>query len=69
MQGGKVVRDDWAYVALNTKWEMGKHYVYTLDFSNGAGQDENGNTILSGTGIKLNVTVQAWAAAAQGING
>ena len=69
MQGGKVMRDGWAYVALNTKWEMGKHYIYTLDFSNGAGQDENGNSIISGTGIKLNVTVTPWTTAEPGING
>ena len=60
MQGGDVIHNDWAYVALSTNWEMGKHYVYTLDFSNGAGQDENGNAIISGTGIKLNVTVTPW---------
>lgn len=29
---------DWAAVAINTKWEAGKKYVYTLDFSNGAGK-------------------------------
>ena len=69
MQGGKVVHNDWAYVALSTKWEMGKHYVYTLDFSNGAGQDKDGNSIISGTGIKLNVTVTAWSQAAQNVQG
>ena len=60
MQGGDEIYNDWAYVTLGTNWEMGKHYIYTLDFSNGAGQDENGNSIISGTGIKLNVTVTPW---------
>ena len=60
MKGGMVVHNDWAYVALSTKWEMGKHYVYTLDFTNGAGQDENGNQIISGTGIKLNISTHLW---------
>lgn len=29
---------DWAAVAIGTNWEAGKKYVYTLDFSNGAGK-------------------------------
>lgn len=45
MQGGKVIHDGWAYIGLNTNWEMGKHYTYTLDFSDGAGQDADGNLI------------------------
>ena len=60
MQGGKVLHDGWAYIGIDTNWEMGKHYVYTLDFSNGAGQDDNGKDIISGKNIKLNVTVTAW---------
>ena len=60
MQGGQVVHDGWAYVAIPTLWEMNKHYAYTLDFSEGAGQDENGNDIISGSGIKFNVTVTPW---------
>ena len=35
MQGGKVIHDGCAYIGLNTNWEMGKHYTYTLDFSDG----------------------------------
>lgn len=53
MQGGKVIRDGWAYIGLNTNWEMGKHYTYTLDFSDGAGQDENGKQIISGKEMVL----------------
>nr|WP_220431722.1 BspA family leucine-rich repeat surface protein [Segatella copri] len=64
MQGGKVIRDGWAYIGLNTNWEMGKHYTYTLDFSDGAGQDENGKQIISGKDIKLNVKVAPWDAKA-----
>ena len=60
MQGGKVIRDGWAYIGLNTNWEMGKHYTYTLDFSNGAGQDEDGKQLISGKDIKLNVKVAKW---------
>lgn len=29
---------DWAAVAIDTKWEAGKKYIYTLDFSEGAGK-------------------------------
>ena len=65
MQGGKVIHDDWAYIGLNTNWEMGKHYNYTVDFSDGAGQDENGKQIISGKNIKLNVKVADWEAKAE----
>ena len=64
MQGGKVIRDGWAYIGLNTNWEMGKHYTYTLDFSDGTGQDENGKQLISGKDIKLNVKVAPWDAKA-----
>ena len=60
MQGGKVIRDGWAYIGLNTNWEMGKHYTYTVDFSEGAGQDENGKQIISGKEMVLKVKVTPW---------
>lgn len=60
MQGGKVIHDGWAYIGLNTNWEMGKHYTYTVDFSDGAGQDENGKQIISGKEMVLNVKVTPW---------
>ncbi len=41
----------WAYVGIDGTWEQGKHYTYVLDFKEGAGQDENGNQILSGDEI------------------
>ena len=60
MQGGWVIRDGWSYVGIDTNWEMGKRYAYTLDYSNGAGQDENGKQIISGTTVNLNCTVTSW---------
>ena len=60
MQGGKVIRDGWAYIGLNTNWEMGKHYTYTVDFSDGAGQDEEGNQLISGKEMVLKVKVTPW---------
>jgi len=64
MQGGKVIHDGWAYIGLNTNWEMGKHYTYSVDFSDGAGQDEEGKQLISGKDIKLNVKVTPWDAKA-----
>lgn len=69
---------DWAAVAINTKWEAGKKYVYTLDFSNGAGKVnpekpqpvdptdpfKPGEDIL-GKPIKFTVIVTPWAPADQ----
>ena len=60
MQGGKEIHDGWAYIGLNTNWEMGKHYTYTLDFSDGAGQDETGKQIISGKEMVLKVKVTPW---------
>ena len=60
MQGGQVIHDGWAYVAIPTLWEMGKHYAYTLDFTSGAGQDEDGNDIISGSDVTLKVNVTPW---------
>ena len=60
MQGGEVLHNDWAYIGINTNWEMGKHYTYTLDFTSGAGQTEAGKMIISGKDIKMNVHVDAW---------
>ena len=64
MQGGKVLRDGWAYIGLNTNWEMGKHYTYTVDFSEGAGQDETGKQLISGKEMVLKVKVTPWDAKA-----
>lgn len=64
---------DWAAVAINTTWEAGQKYIYTLDFSSGAGKVdpekttpvdptdpfEPGDDILGGA-IKFQVTVTKW---------
>lgn len=62
MQGGQVIYNDWAYVGIDDNLEMGTHYVYTLDFSTGAGQDETGAQVITGKEIELNVTVTPWDA-------
>ena len=64
MQGGKVLHNDWAYIGIDTNWEMGKHYTYTLDFTSGAGQDETGKMIISSKDIKVIPTVTDWDAKA-----
>lgn len=62
----------WAAVAINTNWVAGKKYVYTLDFSNGAGKvdpdDPNkpGEDILGGP-IKFTVEVEEWQPADENI--
>lgn len=57
--------DGWAAVAIDTNWEAGKKYVYTLDFSNGAGvvdpeEPENPGEPILGAPIKFNVSVGNW---------
>lgn len=55
----------WACVPIDTKWEPGYRYIYTLDFTIGAGQFDPkdpyqpGEDILGGP-IKFNVTVADW---------
>ncbi len=54
----------WASIPLSGTWEQGKKYVYTLDFTNGAGNvdpdDPNpGNPVLGGE-IKFKVNVEPW---------
>lgn len=55
----------WAAVAIGTEWKAGEHYVYTLDFSEGAGKvdpedpDKPGEDILGGP-IKFTVDVAEW---------
>lgn len=64
---------DWVAVPISTNWEAGKKYVYTLDFSNGAGKVDPekpqptepedpfdpGEDIL-GSAIKFTVDVSEW---------
>ena len=71
---------DWVAVAIGTKWDAGKKYIYTLDFTNGAGKvdpekpeptdptdpDNPGEDIFGGA-IKFTVTVNDWIDAAEDI--
>lgn len=73
---------DWAAVPINTTWEAGKKYVYTLDFTNGAGKVDPekttpvaptdpfnpGDNILGGTPIKFTVTVTPWVETTKDVN-
>ena len=43
---GQNLYNGWAYIGIDTDWKMGKRYDYTLDFTNGAGQQENGDPVL-----------------------
>ncbi|MBD5191815.1 MAG: fimbrillin family protein [Bacteroidales bacterium] len=54
----------WASIPLSGEWEQGKKYVYTLDFTEGAGNidpdDPNpGNPVIGGD-IKFKVDVDDW---------
>lgn len=69
---------DWVAAAIGTKWDAGKKYVYTLDFTNGAGKvdpekpvdpdnpDNPGGDIFGGA-IKFTVTVSGWVDATEDI--
>ena len=54
----------WAAVPIDTNWEAGKKYIYTLDFSGGAGKVDptlpGGGEDIMGSPIKFSVTVDAW---------
>lgn len=67
---------DWAAVAIGTKWKAGNKYVYTLDFSKGAGKVDPEKTVdptdpfkpgedILGGPIKFKVTVTDWEPAVQ----
>ena len=43
--GSKIMYNDWAYIAIDKDWQMGKRYDFTFDFTYGAGQDKNGKRI------------------------
>ena len=73
---------DWAAVPVHTNWEAAKKYVYTLDFTNGAGKVDPekeeptdptdpfhpGDDILGDSPIKFTVTVTEWVEEAKDIN-
>lgn len=59
----------WAAVGINTQWAPNTKYVYTLDFSKGAGYVDPGSTpndqfkpgdIIFGRGIFFDVKVEKW---------
>lgn len=54
----------WAYIPFHmgdkySAWEMGKRYRYHLDFTNGAGYNDDGNNIIMGD-VSFNVDVATW---------
>lgn len=59
----------WAAIPLNTNWEAGKKYIYTLDLSNGAGyvdpKDPQPGTPVLGGPIKFTVDVVDWTPSEQ----
>lgn len=63
----------WASVAIGTTWAAGQKYIYTLDFTNGAGRIDPegpgtpGEPILGDPIIFTNVTVGSWSDAAQDV--
>lgn len=54
----------WAAIPINTNWQPGKKYIYTLDFSHGAGyvdpKNPNPGTPVLGGPIKFTVNVEDW---------
>lgn len=54
----------WASIPLGATWEQGMKYIYTLDFTNGAGHidpdDPNPGTEILGKDIKFSVNVNPW---------
>lgn len=55
----------WAAIPINTNWEAGNKYIYTLDLSNGAGfvdpdDPDPGKPVLGGP-IKFTVNVVKWS--------
>lgn len=75
---------DWVAVPINTNWEQGKKYVYTLDFSNGSGKVDpeketptdpskdpylpGGDILDKDSAIKFTVNVSDWSTAGQGVS-
>lgn len=62
---GNIRKYAWASIPLSGKWEAGKKYVYTLDFTEGAGNvdpddPQPGNPVL-GKAIKFTVNVENWS--------
>lgn len=56
--------DQWAAIPVNTNWEAGKKYIYTLDLTHGGGyvdpkNPDPGTPVLGGP-IKFTVQVEDW---------
>lgn len=62
----------WAAIPVDTKWEPGKKYIYTLDFTHGAGyvdpHDPDPGTPVLGDPIKFTVNVVDWVDAPQDLD-
>lgn len=67
VKDNQTIFNGWSYVAIDTTWEMGKHYVYTLDFSNGLGKDYS-SVDIAVKAIKTSVSVTNWESKDEGIS-
>ena len=53
---------DWVAVSINTEWLPGYKYIYILDFTTGAGTDEDTNESILGKDIKFELdSVTGWS--------
>ena len=57
----------WASIPLSGTWEQGKKYIYTLDFTDGAGNvdpdDPTPGEVVLGDAIKMVPQVEDWTEA------
>lgn len=67
VKDNQTIFNGWSYVAIDTTWEMGKHYVYTLDFSNGLGKDYS-SVDIAVKAMKTSVSVTNWESKDEGIS-
>lgn len=67
VKDNQTIFNGWSYVAIDTTWEMGKHYVYTLDFSNGLGKNY-GAVDIAVKAMKTSVSVTDWVSKDEGVS-
>lgn len=67
VKDNQTIYNGWSYVAIDTTWEMGKHYVYTLDFSNGLGKDYS-TVDIAVKAMKTSVSVTDWVSKDEGVS-